>query len=1230
VAFQEINIDDVLTCLKTAARLAQTEEDLRVRASFCIEEKILKPLGITQIGRYEYTFISGGRADALYGHVIIEYKAPGKLSTQRDIARAKEQVIRYIMKEAEVEARYKNFLGIIISDRIAFVRYDPITKQWLLRGPYDINRETVIKLIEALRGLRRKKLGVNELLADFGKNPKTGVMSPLAQKAIRILYNKLMNSKKSRVRMLFEDWKRLFSQATGYSPSKLKGLEKEYNLRAKNIDYDALLFAIHTYYALIMKLLAAEIAYLYGTGRWLKSYIAELDDAYMRGLEEFRRVLEELESGGIFKKLLGITNFIEGDYFSWYLDELDNELADVIAEIARRLSDYEPATPQLEPEYTRDLLKRLYQHLVPKKIRHNLGEYYTPDWLAELVLDEVGYIEEYFEKLAEEKNDPTAPFKLRLLDPACGSGTFLVLAIRRLRSYAEKHFMLDIMADYVLKNIVGYDLNPLAVLAARTNYLLSIADILPYVKGEKEIPIYLADSILVETRTALYGSFYVLRTTVGTFEIPKQIVDKGLLTEFLNLLEMCLRNLYLPQEFLEMFKNKIASKLKNNTIDYAAVKKLYESFLKLEKEGKNHVWVSIIRNAFAPLLKGQFDYVVGNPPWVNWENLPETYRDVTRSLWDYYGLTIVKGKTGLGKVKRDLAMLFLARTLHLYLKEDGKHGFLIPLTVFKTQAGAGFRRFLAQGKKSGETEIKCKVEVVHDLVTLYPFEGAINRTALIVVKKGEETKFPIKHIVWDNPTGKPIDPDTPLDEVKKVTVKYEIALIPLEGPSRPESPWMQVTPEAYEALSKIIAKTNIVQHYRAHAGVYTALNQIYWVQIKDKGPDNLVLITNPPLPGQKKKVRQVEALVEADLVYPLIRGREVKKWYAKSDLGYIIVPHDSKTGKPLPEHVMKIKYPKAYEYFLNFKKELETRSIHKLWGKGNPFYSVYDIGSYTFYPYKVVWKYIAGAIKGKAEFSCAVLEPVKDKYVGTKTVIPNEKLMLVPFNDVNEAYYLSAILNSSFIRALVASYMIETAVSTHILDNVYVPKFNPNNELHKRVAELSKKAHELAREIIEHSRKDLEEELKGVELEIDKLVARLYGIPEKGVKVVRKLLHILLGEEYEEEGEEEAVEVSEAKPSIQFLHTIVKANTGDYYEVYVVNPSGYRVEIAIDAPWGKERFEVVEKEKRIKVRVPPLMPGKYSVKYIVRYNDECEEGEFTVEAKFEGPKRVTRGLADLV
>ncbi|MGC9115985.1 MAG: class I SAM-dependent DNA methyltransferase, partial [Fervidicoccaceae archaeon] len=148
--------------------------------------------------------------------------------------------------------------------------------------------------------------------------------------------------------------------------------------RNNNINYDRLIFAIQTYYALILKLLAAEVVYLYGAGRFYKSYIAELDDAYTRsGVDGLKNALRELESGGVFRQF-GIENFLEGDYYSWYMEELDKALADVIAEIARRLSEFEPATPQLEPESARDLLKRLYQQLVPEDIRHSLGEYYTP------------------------------------------------------------------------------------------------------------------------------------------------------------------------------------------------------------------------------------------------------------------------------------------------------------------------------------------------------------------------------------------------------------------------------------------------------------------------------------------------------------------------------------------------------------------------------------------------------------------------------------------------------------------------------------------------------------------------------------------------------------------------------------------------------------------------------------------------------------------------------------
>lgn len=1065
-----IEVDKIVAEIRKAIQIARNEEDLRIRVSAVIEKEIAEKLGIP-LGKYEYTFISGGRADALYGHVIIEYKAPGKLA--KGIVKAKKQIVEYIKKEAKDEERYGEFLGVIFSDKIAFVRYDRRNKFWVLRGPYDINRETIIRLIEAIRGLRRKKLSVNEIIKDFGPD------SDVAKHAITTFYNKLKRAQNEKVKILFEDWKRVFSQICGYTSHKLKGLEKKYGLR--NTDNEALLFAIHTYYGLFMKLLAAEIAYLFSAGRFLVSYVQKIYETYIEG-KNLKNILKELESGGLFKDVIGITNFVEGDYFSWYLEEFDDKIAEVVAEIARRLSDYEPATPVLEPEYTKDLLKRLYQYLVPRKIRHDLGEYYTPDWLAELVLDETGFTIEKFEKIAKETGDATAPLQLRILDPACGSGTFLVLAIKRLKEYAERHYLKDILGKYILKNVVGYDLNPLAVLAARTNYLLAIADILPS-RENIEIPVYLADSLLVETKTTLMGPTYVIKTSAGTFVVPREVINK--LDKLLYYIEKGVNYNYTPQEFIRYLKEN-GFMFSNET--FSIISDLYNVFFELEKAGKNKIWASIIRNAFAPLLKGRFDYVVGNPPWINWEYLPKSYRQQTKELWEKYRLTRTTKGPGMGKVKKDMSMLFVARCLDKYTNDKGVLAFLIPFTVFKTHAGAGFRMFLA-----GFTNVPCKVLKIHDLVTLFPFESAENRTSLLVLEKSPKTQFPVHCITWN--AQRSINQDEDLNNVKKITTQYELVFIPLKN--KPMNPWMQITLPAYEGLEKMIGSNS----YEAHEGVKTAFNQIYWVKVLEER-DNRVLITNPCIPGQKKKIKQVVHIIEKELLYPLLRGRDVKKWHAACS-GLIVIPHDPKNGKPLKEDILKIKYPHVYQYFYTFKKELENRSIHKLWGKNNPFYSLYAISNYTFAPYKVVYKAIAGKITGKfTEFAAAVV------LSEDKAIIPDASLMLIPVNNMLEAHYLTAILNSTIIKTAIASYAYEIGGYTHILEYIKIPKFNPQDPLHQKLSQLSQKAHEIAKKIYEENREDL----RKIEEEIDKTAAELYGITDEELLEIRKCLKILKGE----------------------------------------------------------------------------------------------------------------------
>lgn len=213
-----------------------------------------------------------------------------------------------------------------------------------------------------------------------------------------------------------------------------------------------------------MKLLTSEIVTLFADSL-LGSYLKRIEEAYYRDSHEMLGELKDLEEGGIFATV-GIKNFLEADYFDWYLDEWNEKITESIYELTRKLLEYEPATVELNPERVKDLFKRLYQNLVPRSIRHKLGEYFTPDWLAELLLDETGY-----------DGNPDK----RVLDPACGSGTFLVLTIKRIKEYADEHFLdRRELLNKIINNVRGIDLNPLAVLASKANYIIALSDLLRY------------------------------------------------------------------------------------------------------------------------------------------------------------------------------------------------------------------------------------------------------------------------------------------------------------------------------------------------------------------------------------------------------------------------------------------------------------------------------------------------------------------------------------------------------------------------------------------------------------------------------------------------------------------------------------------------------------------------------------------------------------------------------
>ena len=1049
--------DNLVSGTKNLLREAKTEEDLRIGF-----EKLLEPirveLNIKSIPKYEKSIYTG-RSDAVHGQVIIEYEPPKSFSSKRNIDHAYNQLIDYLSGESK-NSKLTQLVGVgFDGDQIFFVQYQNkgskiiYKAKFVIRGPYDFNKESSRTFLINLRALSRLPLTAENLVQKFGPQ------SVLAPKAVSALANALEYwGDQTHIRTFFNEWKRLFGivygeQFNGHKEKEAETLSELYKV-SKETDFQELLFSVHTYFAFLMKLIAAELLTLRETSfsSSLTHKLAHISD------NDLKRQLEDMENGGIYARK-GITNFLEGDFFRWYIDAFDSpELKDAIREIARALSEFEPATSTLDPSSTRDLLKKLYQYLVPQEVRHRLGEYYTPDWLAELLLNEVGYDGNTLK---------------RFLDPACGSGTFLVLAIQRANEHGRKEKWPPLeIAKRIVANIWGFDLNPLAVIAARTNYLFALGDLVNELQ-HIEIPIYLTDSVLTPTRTTgnLFGEFLEVSTSVGKFQIPAEWARESfLLNRASQLVEEMAKNQYSIDEAMERFKKEGLLFPYNQQI----VRDFYNQILELEKQNKNGIWTRFLKNAFAPMVAGKFDFVVGNPPWIRWGYLSKEYREATLPMWKEYGLFSLKGHaTRLGGGEKDFSMLFTYASADYYLTDEAKLGFLITQEVFKSKgAGEGFRRFRIGG--SGKY---LKVLKAHDLVSVQPFEGAVNKTAAIILKKGESTTYPVSYTIWTRKKGAiKIPTDVLLENALPLLSKKKLLAQPIGSNI---GSWQTISGKL--SVGSIIEGEN---YYQARQGADPQPYGVFLIKVKSKLSDETLLINNLSEAG-KFKTPLVEDKIESELVYPALRGSDIERWSAISKI-FILMAQNPQKREPYSESQMKSNWPQTFNYLIKFKEILLSRSSKSIRDlmKRTAFYSMFGIGLYTLAPYKVVWKFMSNDI------FATVISQHKTVF-GFKIIIPIKTAAMFSVDNETEAHYLCAIINSKPVRDFVKSFSSAGRGfgTPSVMEHVGIPKLDPQNSLHQKLAEISKKCHEFKAE-------DKEGEIEKLEKENDVLVEKLFEIKE--------------------------------------------------------------------------------------------------------------------------------------
>ena len=1057
--------------IQAAAAWAKSEMDLQVEVAGALKE-FAKRAQIKLEGHHNVT-IATGRPDSVYGSVIVEYKDPGTLSSTKDSAPNKAVIAQlrqrfYDMQQKE-HRQWNSMFGVGTDGKyFIFLRFRD--EKWTDQEPLEINRYSAERFLWALYNLgqKGKPYQPEYLHGDFGAD------SSLAQDGIRELYDEIRATDNPKAEVFFSQWKILFGEVCGYDvenlSDKLKKLAEFYAVKGKP-QPAPLLFAVHTYYAILIKLLAAEIVSFFNP--WMPRQVERLQSATTSA--KLRRELQELERGGIFHQM-GITNFLEGDLFSWYLDVWNEPVEGLVRKMITKLDEYNPGTFSEDPAQSRDLLKKLYQQLFPKSVRHDLGEYYTPDWLAEHVLNEIGY-----------EGDPDK----RLLDPGCGSGTFLVMAINRIRRWYDLHreklaYDEGELLNKILANVVGFDLNPLAVMAARTNYLVAIKDLVRHV-DHVEIPVYLCDSIMTP---AEYGDLFtgshgaVAKVPCSAMKPPHLLVPKEIarsprdVAKYAGILESCVRNAYAPAQFLERCRDEgLTITATDAHID------LYEELVKLDKANKNGIWARIIKNNFAPLFVGRVDYVAGNPPWVNWENLPAEYRQATAPFWLKYNLFRHTGyKAKLGGAKDDISILMTYSAHDCYLKDGGSLGFVITQTVFKTKGGGdGFRSF-EYGE--GKTRRFFSHMSVHDLSDIQPFEGATNRTATFVVHKTlTGFEYPVPYVLWKKTSLGDISQDDSLEHVMTATSRTILAAQPIDPKDR-RSPWLTAPAGSIAAIEKVAGKS----YYSAHAGCCTWLNGVYWLQLIKKQGASL-LVENLNNIG-KIKVEHVKAAIEPELVYPLLRGRDVSRWHAEPS-AYIIMANRTDKLAAITESEMKRNHPRTYDYLKIFEKQLRSRSGYRQYfNPSDPFYSIYNVGPYTMSTWKVMWPEVGNTVRAGVCGPCRI--------DSEKPAIPDHTIIAVSCTTRDEAHYVCALLNSSPAQCAASGYIV-LHPSPHIMEHIGIPKFVAKSDVHRRLAELSEACHATVG-------KDKDTQLGALEAKIDRCAAKVWEITDDELKAMQEAL----------------------------------------------------------------------------------------------------------------------------
>lgn len=942
-----------------------------------------------------------GSADTLYNKIIIEYENDLKPSLKH----AKEQLAGYMLGQFKSGEGYNYTL--IASDFINWKVLVPDVSQLDILDTVQEHELILNEVPTASFTLTEKNAEdfyywIDRFLFKEEKQKATlqrieeafGYRSPVFIECFRNIGTVFQDAKKfGEVQVSYEQWKKFLSIAYG-----------------SFADTDSA-FIIHTYLSILAKVLAYEVI----------SNDEFIDD------DEMKSIL----NGSVFHKY-NIRNFVDNDFFHWvHSDRYFQPLKKSFRLIAQEIAAFDFTEPD------EDVLKGVYQELIDLDTRHALGEYYTPDWLCERIVQQFNL-------------KPTD----KILDPSCGSGSFLRAAIHRLKEQNP-----GIEPEEINNCIYGIDIHPLSVQIAKTTLLVSLGRDIAKSKKPVHLNIILANTLLApEGVKDLFGDGFQMQIDKHKYYLNTQVFeDVHLFDEALEVCEeLATQTQGKKPETEAVFTNILKRQYKRNGITPQIANsfyKIYTGLKKVKEAGRDSIWKFIVQNLYKPyFLSNKFDYIVGNPPWFTFSSIKnEEYQNILNALAEKYH---VKPEKVANFPHLEIAAIFLSYCSSFFLKDTGSLAFVLPRSFFSADHHDNTRSGTAKGYKLTD---------IWDLQQVSPL-FRIPSCVLFAQKNNDQRKLPAAGLAGISFAGR-----LPAHNCNWLAASQKL--------DEENVHWFYSKQGKSSAFSNKKTKAQTKENpYKKlfRQGATIVPRTFYFLQlVQDAPPDfndrTINIKTSDAVQPDAKapwKGLGFSGKIESRFLFRTALSKSILPFVLyKPDLILLplIIELDEQGNKAINLHnateLRKEGYLDAARWFTNTE---NIWQIHRTEKNKN-------ISSEDY----INWQNKLTEQNLNAKFLVLYNASAKD---ANATIVKREDFDLeflvesVAYvfytNEIAEAYYLTAILNSTAPNEMMKDFQAKGLfgarhVHKKILD-IYYPKFDSNNKVHQQLAALSKTAHEKA------------------------------------------------------------------------------------------------------------------------------------------------------------------------